>query len=127
MEKKEQSVGKYEKSRDRASKLMPLSGDTRKFILGFVFDVSPADMKRSEKIALRVQSQRQETLKLHKEQQKKVPPKKKIVIQKITPVTTSPSVEDPLPRYHKEGPTKSFLRAVARRRLGAYKGLERLS
>lgn len=127
-EHKTQSVNKFEKSRDRASQLMPLSGKTRIFILSFVFDIPPQDIKRSEKIAMRVQSQRQETNKLHKEQEKKKAAKKKDLVEKTTPVVVAkePSsciIEDPLPRHLKEGRGTSFLRNATTKSMGVFKRL----
>ena len=129
VERKPQSVNKFEKNQDRASQLMPLSGETRIFILSFVFNIPPADIKRSENIAMRVQTQRQETNRLHKEQEKKKATKKKDAFEKVTLVVTKESasclIQDPLPRHLKEGHGASFLRNAARKSIGVFKRLER--
>lgn len=127
VEKDAQSVQTYEESRERASMLMPLSGDTRKFILSFVFDISPAAIKRSEKIATRIQSQREETRKLDRELRRKATvPKEKSALQKIT--AQSSSIQDSLPHnLKKSGYAKSLFEKAARKSTGAYKYFERLA
>lgn len=121
-----QSVCDYESTRQRLSVLSPLTCETRKFILSFVFDVSSEDIKRSEQIASRVQAQRLQTreeLKLQRKQLQQITKAHK----KTVPVQKS-SVEDPLPRKlqkSRRSSNKSFLRRLTKKRLASrrYVGL----
>lgn len=116
VENKSVSVKKYENTRDRASTLTPLTAETRKFILTFVFDVSEKDLKRSEKAVERVKKQRSHTL-------AKMTIKKKNV-KRTLPVTDTKKeeqpnlkqVEDPLPRQRRRQSGRT-LGEEAKRRL----------
>ncbi|CAB9509047.1 expressed unknown protein [Seminavis robusta] len=130
IDQKPLTVRKYEDTRERASVLTPLTRETRKFLLTFVFDVSSEDIKRSEKSAAKIQAQRHETIKqlLHNKairRKKSFPPRQVDTpeLENTSTTTTTSSkpqvvIEDPLPRKHVAGNTK-LLRKVedARKRL----------
>jgi len=104
----QQCLNQYETQREneRASgPLYPLSQDTRRFLLAFVFDIPSKDIQRSAKLAQKIQAQRQETL-----QQLKMERAKDLTIvlssnakmnaqtKKNKSYLVSGIVEDPLPR-----------------------------
>ena len=134
VEQKPQSIDNFEENRDRSVQLMPLTGQTRTFILSFVFDISPQDIKRSENIAMRVTSQRLETSKIYSKGQAG---KAFLKAGKFAHEISAPGVlsnkdsrsscviEDPLPRQSKDVYRMSFLRNAARKSLGVYKRFER--